>query len=66
VLGTIKAKALVVAISSDLLFPPSDHKELVEYIPHTEYHVIDSNFGHDGFLIEHEKLNAIILKFLNQ
>jgi homoserine O-acetyltransferase len=66
VLGTIKAKALVVAISSDLLFPPSDHKELVEFIPHTEYHVIDSNFGHDGFLIEHEKLNAIILKFLNQ
>ena len=65
-LASIKAKALVVAISSDLLFPPSDHRELVQFIPNAEYHVIDSNFGHDGFLIEHQKLNDIILKFLKK
>ncbi len=64
VLGSVRAKALVVAISSDILFPPSDHRELAEYIPQVEYHQIDSDFGHDGFLIEHEKLNTIILKFL--
>lgn len=65
VLADFKPQTLIVAISSDILFPPSDHREFVEYIPDVEYHVIDSQFGHDGFLVEHQKLNAIILNFLN-
>lgn len=63
-LRKIRSKSLVVAITSDILFPPSDHKELVECIPNVEYHLIDSDFGHDGFLVEHEQLNDIILNFL--
>ena len=66
VLRGIKAKSLVVAITSDILFPPSDHTEMVENIPSVEYHLIDSDFGHDGFLVEHEQLNRIILDFLNK
>ena len=66
VLKQIKAKSLVVAITSDILFPPSDHKVLIENIPSVEYHLIDSDFGHDGFLVEHEQLNRIILDFLNK
>ncbi len=66
VLKQIKAKSLVIAITSDILFPPSDHKELVEYIPDVRYHLIDSDFGHDGFLVEHKQLNEIILNFLNE
>jgi homoserine O-acetyltransferase len=66
VLKQIKAKSLVVAITSDILFPPSDHKVLIENIPSVEYHLIDSDFGHDGFLVEHEQLNIIILDFLNK
>lgn len=66
VLKQIKAKSLVVAINSDILFPPSDHKVLIENIPSVEYHLIDSDFGHDGFLVEHEQLNRIILDFLNK
>ena len=64
VLKQIKAKSLVVAITSDILFPPSDHTVMVENIPNVEYHLIDSDFGHDGFLVEHEQLNQIILNFL--
>ncbi len=64
VLRGIKAKSLVVAIISDILFPPSDHKALIDNIPDVEYHLIDSDFGHDGFLVEHEQLNKIILDFL--
>ncbi len=64
VLKQIKAKSLVVAITSDILFPPSDHMVMVENIPNVEYHLIDSDFGHDGFLVEHEQLNDIILNFL--
>ena len=65
-LKQIKAKSLVVAITSDILFPPSDHKVLIENIPSVEYHLIDSDFGHDGFLVEHEQLNRIILDFLSK
>lgn len=65
VLSRIKSRCMVVAITSDILFPPSDHKELIEYIPDVEYHLIDSDFGHDGFLVEHEQLNKLIIKFLS-
>ena len=65
-LRKIRSKSLVVAITSDILFPPSDHKELVECIPNVEYHLIDSDFGHDGFLVEHKQLNEILLRFLGE
>lgn len=65
-LRKIRSKSLVVAITSDILFPPSDHKELVECIPNVEYHLIDSDFGHDGFLVEHKQLNEILLRFLSE
>ena len=66
VLKQIKAKSLVVAITSDILFPPSDHTVMVENIPNVEYHLINSDFGHDGFLVEHQQLNDIIINFLNE
>ena len=63
-LSKIEARALVVAISSDILFPPEAHIPLREYIRDVEYHLIESEFGHDGFLVEHEKLNTIIRNFI--
>lgn len=66
VLGGIRARSLVVAISSDILFPPSDHEPLVRHIPRAEYHVIESDFGHDGFLVEYEQLDRIITDFINR
>lgn len=66
VLKQIRAKSLVVAITSDILFPPSDHDVMVDNIPDVRYHLIDSDFGHDGFLVEHKQLNEIILNFLNE
>lgn len=59
-LARIKANCLVVAVSSDILFPPQYHEELHAMIPGSEYHIIDSEFAHDGFLIEHEKLDNLI------
>ena len=64
-LRSIRAKSLVVAITSDILFPPEDHSELIEYIPNVQFALIDSEFGHDGFLVEHKKLNDLITNFLN-
>ena len=65
-LRSIKAKALVVAITSDILFPPADHTVMVENIPSVEYRLIDSPFGHDGFLVEGEQLDAIIASFMKE
>lgn len=65
VLAGFRPRVLTVAISSDILFPPEDHFAFRDNIPSVEYHLIDSDFGHDGFLIEHEKLNRIITRFLN-
>lgn len=65
-LGQIRARALVVAISSDILFPPSDHAVMVNNIPRAEFRLIDSPFGHDGFLVEYEQLDGIIKEFMNQ
>ena len=63
-LSRIEARALVVAISSDILFPPEAHTPLREHIRDVEYHLIESEFGHDGFLVEHEKINTIIQNFI--
>lgn len=65
-LSRIKARTLVVAISSDILFPVEAHTPLREHIADVEYHLIESEFGHDGFLVEHEKLNSIIQKFIKK
>lgn len=62
-LGRVKAKCLVVAISSDILFPPSYHQELASMLPDARLEIIESEFAHDGFLIEHEKLDNLIQNF---
>jgi len=56
VLKRISAKTLVISITSDLLFPPQEQKLLAYHIPRSEYAKINSDFGHDGFLIETKKL----------
>lgn len=59
-LGNINAKTLVIAISSDILFPVEESVLLAENINNSKLKIIDSNYGHDGFLIETEQINNII------
>lgn len=65
-LKRIKAKTLSIGISSDLLFPVYEQKFLAEHVENAVYVEIDSLYGHDGFLIETEKLNKIIQTFYKQ
>jgi homoserine O-acetyltransferase len=55
---------LVVSISSDQLCPPAEQSFLAKHLPHSIYREIDSSYGHDGFLIEWEKLSKIVSDFL--
>lgn len=66
VLGTIIAKTLVIGLSSDILFPVAEQEFLARYIPGAEFSVIDSLYGHDGFLIETPTLSRIIASFLSR
>lgn len=59
-LGQIKAKSSVSAINSDLLFPPKDMRAIAEGISGSEFHIIHSDFGHDGFLTETKQLTEIL------
>lgn len=64
-LARIKAQTTVVAIDSDRLFPPRLQREIVEALPgRSELEVISSPFGHDGFLIEVERVGDVIRKAL--
>jgi homoserine O-acetyltransferase len=67
-LSKVKAKALVVGISSDRLFPISGQKLIAEHLGGElvggKLHVIDSEFGHDGFLIEMETVGPLLKKLL--
>jgi homoserine O-acetyltransferase len=62
-LQLIKAKCLVVAISSDLLFPPQEQEFLAKNISGATYVHIDSLYGHDGFLVESEKITSVLKDF---
>ena len=63
-LASISARTLVVAISSDVLFPAAEQQYLARHIPHARYLEIDSDYGHDGFLIETQQLGAALTAFL--
>lgn len=60
VLGRIKANALVIGISTDILFPVEEQKYIAYHIPRARYIEVDSKYGHDGFLIEISKLTRIL------
>jgi homoserine O-acetyltransferase len=63
-LSLIKAKTLVIGISSDVLFPPSEQILLANQIPNSRLEIIDSDYGHDGFLVEGKKIAQLLHGFL--
>jgi len=67
-LERVKAKVLVVGVSSDILYPPYQQQQLVSDLRtagvRAEYSEIDSCHGHDGFLIDFPLLRPIIDRFV--
>jgi homoserine O-acetyltransferase len=64
-LGGIKAHALIVGITSDILFPVAEQKFIAENIPGAIFREIDSPYGHDGFLIEAKQISDLLKLDLN-
>ncbi|HTF02838.1 MAG TPA: homoserine O-acetyltransferase, partial [Bacteroidia bacterium] len=63
-LKQVKAKTLVIGISTDFLCPVAEQKILAENITGAQYTEIQSPFGHDGFLVEGKKIGEEIKLWL--
>jgi homoserine O-acetyltransferase len=67
-LEKIKARTLLIAFSSDWLYPPSGSREIAEALralgKPVECHVIEAPYGHDCFLLEEARQTPLIRAFL--
>jgi homoserine O-acetyltransferase len=64
-LKKIKARTLVIGIKSDVLYPITEQEYLQQHIANAELLSIASDFGHDGFLLEYEKIETALKKFID-
>ncbi|TVQ06185.1 MAG: alpha/beta fold hydrolase, partial [Leptolyngbya sp. DLM2.Bin27] len=65
-LQSIHNPTLVVAIDSDILYPPAEQQELADLIPQAQLNWLYSPHGHDAFLIDMENLNEQVMAFRHQ
>ena len=63
-------KALVIGVTTDILFPMRQQQEIAESLKETgtevEYVEIDSVNGHDAFLIDDAHFSPVVEKFMTQ
>ncbi len=69
-LSNLQCPSLWFAFTSDWLYPPYQTEEVVEILRRlgkpVEYHLIDSDYGHDSFLVEPEKFTHFVVEFLER
>lgn len=58
--------ALVVGVSSDALYPPSEQRDLMALLPKGEVLMIESPNGHDGFLLDYKIMQPTAIAFLQR
>ncbi len=67
-LRPVRARTLLIAFSSDWLYPPSGSEEIAAALRvhgrEVELHVIDAPYGHDCFLLEEARQTPMIQEFL--
>jgi homoserine O-acetyltransferase len=67
-LRKVTARTLLIAFSSDWLYPPAGSEELADALraagKEVELHVIEAPYGHDCFLLEEARQTPMIQSFL--
>ncbi len=63
VLRSVKQPTLVVSIDSDVLYFPSEQREVARLVPNARLAVMDSPHGHDSFLIDVDRLSDVVAEF---
>jgi homoserine O-acetyltransferase/O-succinyltransferase len=64
VLSVISVRTNIIGINSDILFPISEQSFLYTHIPRSKFYMITSQFGHDGFLTENDKVGRIVSRLM--
>lgn len=65
-LARLTMPVLVIAITTDIIFTPTEMRSLARQLPCARYEEISSDLGHDGFLTEHRRLNQLLIPFIEQ
>ncbi|HXT93418.1 MAG TPA: homoserine O-acetyltransferase [Trebonia sp.] len=69
-LAGVTARTLLIAFSSDWLYPPTASRDIAEALralgKPVEFEVIEAPYGHDCFLLEEARQTPIIRQFLSQ
>jgi homoserine O-acetyltransferase/O-succinyltransferase len=65
-LQRIRARALVIGIESDILFPLPEQEWLGAMIPGASFQSIPSLYGHDGFLLEFGQIEGLVKNFVRE
>ncbi|GAB5518317.1 MAG: homoserine O-acetyltransferase [Rhodothermales bacterium] len=63
VLAQIEQPTFILGIDTDVLYPLHEQRELATHIPNSHLHVVESLYGHDGFLIEQSNINDALLQW---
>ncbi len=67
-LRNVSARTLLIAFSSDWLYPPSGSEEVAAALrtlgKDVDLHIIDAPYGHDCFLLEEARQTPLIQQFL--
>ncbi len=64
VLASIRQPTLVMGIKTDLLCPPEEQRRMADALPHARYIEIESDYGHDGFLVEAPLVSKSLLHWM--
>lgn len=67
-LASFDGPALIVSVTSDFLYPEYQQSAMASVLrsagsQFVSHHTIESDFGHDGFLVEHDKLATMLGDF---
>ncbi|WP_019120234.1 homoserine O-acetyltransferase MetX [Brevibacillus massiliensis] len=69
-LSRVQAKVVSIAIDSDLLYPDSHQREMAELMRRlgkdVDFYIMESKYGHDGFLVEFQKMGRIIKPYFDR
>jgi len=64
VLQEMTQRTLIIGINSDILCPLEEQRFMARHLPNATLVEIDSAYGHDGFMVEVEKINRYLKEWL--
>ena len=64
VLRGIAQRTLLIGITSDILCPVEEQRHMADHLPNVQLVEIDSAYGHDGFMVEGEKIASHLRDWL--